>query len=229
MHLITNTVAPVLFSELGMIVEGELSYEQWRETGEFLKDAEFRSSIFFVWAWADWLLYGEQKYGEMYTQAISLTGKSYGTLQNYKWLGNKTERYLRGLPGLAMRHYMDLATMKDKQLKFELLTKASARGWTAVRLKEEAGVEDTLPNPGPPTLEDKYQEAIESSHALEESLRDQRLQTQGLIEQLQEITDEPIETPEFEWRDLVTQIVTFYKEDRIAEMLEVIKELAEVW
>lgn len=229
MHLITNVPAPVLFSESGMIIEGELSYKQWEETGRLLNDAESRSEMFFVWAWADWLLYGEQKYGEMYTQAISVTGKSYSTLQNYKWMGRKTERYLRGFSGLAQRHYIDLATMDDKQLKFELLMKASSRGWTAARLKEEACIEDILPNPIPPTLEDKYQESVEATHALEESLREQKFQTQELIEQLQEFVDEPVELPEVQWRDLVGKIVRFYKEQRMSEMVEVIKELAEVW
>lgn len=41
------------------------------------------------WWVGDWLNFGEYSWGEMYAQAIEITGLSESVLQNYKWVADK--------------------------------------------------------------------------------------------------------------------------------------------
>lgn len=60
----------------GLQAIGNPTFEQWQECGEFIKKSN--GAVHF-WI-GDWLNYGEQKWGEMYTQVLDETGFDYGIL-----------------------------------------------------------------------------------------------------------------------------------------------------
>jgi len=44
-----------------------------------------------MWWVGDWLNYGEARYGEMYSQAIEITGYASQTLADAKWVASRIE------------------------------------------------------------------------------------------------------------------------------------------
>lgn len=174
-----NPVSGVVFSEYGMEVTPglNLTYEQWQAAGESLADLQRRSYMIYMWGWGDWLIHGQQAYGEKYTQAMSLTGLEYSTLSNYKYVSEKTPRHLRGIPGLSQRHYLVVAKIADPVMKLRFLVDAAVYGWAAnTRLKDlvdEALLGDgidpnTLPSPPPATAQDKMDQMARDSYLLEQ-------------------------------------------------------------
>jgi hypothetical protein len=55
-----------------------MEYPEWVELGRYL-GAVGRGSQWWI---GDWLLYARGKWGEMYTEAVKITGYDYGTLRN---------------------------------------------------------------------------------------------------------------------------------------------------
>lgn len=80
-----------LLHKNGLTPIGDPTFEQWQEVGEFIRKAE--GAVHF-WI-GDWLNYGEQKWGEMYAQAIDATGYDYGTLRDDKWIAKEIPLSLR--------------------------------------------------------------------------------------------------------------------------------------
>jgi len=167
---IPNISAPatpnVVFNKYGMNVSGELSFEDWMAVGKSLRELEETDRMAFVWAWGDWINFGQHAYGEKYTQGMKVTGMAYQTLANHVWIASKTPKELRGLPGLTQRHYIVVAKLKDYDLKSMLLIQASMNGWTATgdltremekELSERMGIAPKLPPPPPdPPSEHSY-------------------------------------------------------------------------
>lgn len=63
-----------------------------------------------MWWVGDWLNYGERKWGEMYTQAIEVTGLSYQTLRDSKWVAAKVRLSLRR-DNLSFSRHKEVAGM----------------------------------------------------------------------------------------------------------------------
>lgn len=68
------------FTRIGLDILPGIKFENWEKFGRKLQLAERGIQ----WAIGDWLNYGEQNYGDMYTQAVELTGYAEQTLMNYK-------------------------------------------------------------------------------------------------------------------------------------------------
>lgn len=66
-------------SEVGLMIRGDVTYEEWSTYG---KELAYRYSRI-QWAIGDWINFGERKFGEMYSQAEDDTHFAYGTLRNY--------------------------------------------------------------------------------------------------------------------------------------------------
>ena len=86
------------------------SFEEWQEVGEFIRKAE--GSVHF-WL-GDWLNYGEQKWGEMYAQAIDETGYEYDTLRHDKAISERIELGRRR-PNLSWSHHQEVAYLDSNE------------------------------------------------------------------------------------------------------------------
>lgn len=60
-----------------------LSYKAWERVGRDVLQPITRGTQWWI---GDWLLYGEQRFGEKYAQAIDATGYEAGTLANMNWV-----------------------------------------------------------------------------------------------------------------------------------------------
>lgn len=125
------------FTQTGMeVLTKQPSYQEWFKAGVSFKDMHSLVELGQIWGWADWLNEGEKRYGETYTQAMDIIGREYQTLANWKWVGSRIPKGLRGLPNLRFRHYTVAAKLKG-DMQADLLKRASAGKWT----KEALGIE----------------------------------------------------------------------------------------
>jgi hypothetical protein len=124
-------------SATGLNVTVKLSYEDWFKLGKTLQIVH-RSVLFWI---GDWLLFGEQNWGEKFSQAIDATGYSVETLRNAHWVSSRVESVRRN-NALTWSHHQQIASLEPcEQDKF--LHAAAQNGWgvrelrAAVRLLRE--------------------------------------------------------------------------------------------
>lgn len=245
----------VEFSEKGMLADKLLTYEQWQSVGEALADIHKKSFMFFMWAWGDWLQYGEARYGEKYSQAMGRTGLAERTLTNYVWLAKATPKDLRGLPDLGQSHYERVVKIKDPEMKRDLLQLASKEKWPA-KTKLASAVaallgskEDNIStSPRPGTAQDNLDLAQQERYMLEQRniqlqleqdlLKDQIGRAQNMLEpvldQVEPDTQLEIEKtidvlqskPNGELLALVKQIVTFYRQGNMTALVDELGKLS---
>lgn len=97
----------------GLSAIGTPSFEQWEEVGKFIKKAE--GSVHF-WI-GDWLNYGEQKWGEMYAQAMDATEYEYDTLRKDKYISKELDFGLRS-PNLSRSHAVEIAPLPQEEKEY---------------------------------------------------------------------------------------------------------------
>lgn len=97
-------------SRTGIEFHEELSFDEWDSLGREL--APVANSIGFIVG--DWINYGEKRYGEMYSEAIKLTGIALETLQQYSYVARKIQRCDRSHL-LGWTHHLVVAKIKDPE------------------------------------------------------------------------------------------------------------------
>ncbi len=137
---IEETIKPLFragVSEVGLEIDKDIEYQDWEDIGKTLKVFN-RANL---WWLADWLNFGERKYGEMYAQALEGTDYEYQTLKHIKSTADKVEK-CRRKHNLSFSHHIEVKSLEPKdQEKF--LNKAEENNWTiremrnAIRSKEE--------------------------------------------------------------------------------------------
>jgi hypothetical protein len=113
----------------GLSLPGEMPFESWRQLGSriiFIADCS-------AWWIGDWLVYGEQAYGDRYEQAITDTSLGYQTLRNYAWVARKFPTSRRR-DTLSFGHHAEVAALPgDEQDKW--LARAEQLSWSRNRLR----------------------------------------------------------------------------------------------
>jgi hypothetical protein len=105
-----------------------LSYDQWRDTG--LAYARLGKAV--QWWLGDWLVYGDQAFGELYAQAASETGYSEESLRGFQWVSGMIEPRHRN-KNLSWSHHQ-VAAGQDEPEKW--LNLAETAGWSVRELRE---------------------------------------------------------------------------------------------
>ncbi len=107
-----------------------LTWDEWEQVGNTLLTLD-KSLNFWI---GDWVLYGENKWGEMYAQAQAITGWNYDRLARAKWVASKVPCWLRTQQLSWTAHLAVAALTTDKQK--EWLDKAEAEGMHSAELKK---------------------------------------------------------------------------------------------
>lgn len=118
----------------GLEVTGAPSFDEWDRFGAFVSKAEGAVH----WWIGDWLNYGEQKYGEMYAQALNEGRFTYGALRNDKWLASRIELSRRH-DNLSWGHHAEVAKLGPAE-QDRWLDLAEAEGWPIVELRQHIRV-----------------------------------------------------------------------------------------
>lgn len=79
------------FTPIGLNLPKHLTFDQWERIGRQLQLAD----VAIQWWIGDWLVYGEHKWGDKYTQAIEVTGRREQTLKNYHFVAAAIEKSRR--------------------------------------------------------------------------------------------------------------------------------------
>lgn len=160
------------FTSVGLEIDNDIEFETWERIGRCLETAARGVQ----WWIGDWLNYGEKRYGEKYTQAISETGLDKPTLMNYASVAKRVESSRRREVVDYSKH-VEVAGLKPEQ-QARVLEQAEKEGLTvkevrrvANRIKRDEGKEkseiETLHTPEAQEFLTRY---IETLKQFEESV-----------------------------------------------------------
>lgn len=127
--------AALLFEHLtlrGLQLPSDLSYAQWEKIGRSL----YGIGRSLQWAVGDWLNYGEAKFGEKASQAMSAVGYEYQTLANCRWVCERVEFSRRR--ELPFSLHAEVAAL-DPSDQDRWLDRAETNNWTRAKLREALG------------------------------------------------------------------------------------------
>jgi len=114
----------------GITPVGNPTFEQWEEVGKFIKKSG-QSVQFWL---GDWLNYGEQTWGEKYSQALDETDYALGTLQNVSWVAGHIPSSRRH-ENLSFSHHQNVAQLEPED-QDKWLDKAEEEGWTVFEMRQ---------------------------------------------------------------------------------------------
>jgi DNA modification methylase len=120
----------VELTETGLSLQPDATYEQWLQVGESLKRIDRACQ----WWIGDWLNAGEQRWGEMYAQAVDETDMAYETLRDYKWVANAIPLSFRNdkVPFTVCRHIAAMPA-DDRAVAIQ---RAADEGWTVQEARQ---------------------------------------------------------------------------------------------
>ena len=119
------TTSLIVPNESSQLINLPSDLESWKERGAGLLRSlrEVKNSFEMNrWAIGDWLVDGEDEFGEMaYSEAAQITGWERGSLYNIVWVVRKFPISLRSETGLKWSHFKELARIEDEKVRQELL------------------------------------------------------------------------------------------------------------
>lgn len=118
-------------TETSLVIQKNISFDEWMSIGDFLKQV----NKCVLWWLGDWLNFGENKYGEKYSQALDETDYTYGGLANASWVSNRFEISCRH-ENLSWSHHSEVASL-DIEKREKYLNDAEENGWSKNRLRGE--------------------------------------------------------------------------------------------
>lgn len=114
----------------GLVLDLSLSYEEYEQIGYALG----RLRDMTAWALGDWLLFGENCYGEdKYAQAVEVTGRAKSTLQTYLRVALRIPSGRRR-GELTWSHHEAVASLLPPE-QDELLKRAVSHGWSVEEMR----------------------------------------------------------------------------------------------
>jgi hypothetical protein len=108
----------------------DMSFDSWRKLGSnFILIANCSA-----WWIGDWLVYGEQAYGDRYQHAINDTSLGYQTLRNYAWVAKKFPPSRRR-DTLSFGHHAEVSALPDDE-QDAWLAWAEELNWSRNQLRQ---------------------------------------------------------------------------------------------
>jgi hypothetical protein len=126
---IVATYGPFELTRTAAIAMCDATFDEWAATFKWCQAVE-KASPFWV---GDLVAYGEQKYGEMYAQAMDATRYSYGTLANAAYVARRVESSRRR-EHLSFGHHQEVAPLPPQE-QTEWLDKAEVQELTIQQLR----------------------------------------------------------------------------------------------
>lgn len=133
---------PGVVNSVSLAIPEHLTFEQWMGIGSGMKAVE-KSIMFWI---GDWLLYGENHFGEKWTQVLEATEYSYKTIQNALWVAKRIDPQIRR-EDVSYAHHAEIAALsvesQEHWLKVcaeERLTREGLRERLRAERKETTGV-----------------------------------------------------------------------------------------
>lgn len=138
------------FTNTSWIAPPDMTYEEWEATGKTLQTIQGAVN----WWIGDWLNAGETNYGDKYAQAIDLTGKSYETINQCKWVSKQYE-FIKRLINLEWGHHLVVAVL-DLDERTDILEWAIETDASVSELRSEKRRRKRAALLEPPPIPGKY-------------------------------------------------------------------------
>jgi hypothetical protein len=119
-----TTIGAFKLTASGLKVEGVPTFRQWEEAVIEAKAL----GVCLMWVIGDLLVYGEEKYGEEYAQALEAADYADETVRQAQWVAKQFPPSIR-LSIVPFSFHRTVATLPQKQA-LGLLKKAGLEGWT---------------------------------------------------------------------------------------------------
>lgn len=115
----------------GLQIVRELTPEEWFECGRYLRSVG--NGV--AWAVGDWLVYGGGRgdYGETYTRAAAITGRSFDSLEQYVRV-SKAFRLEQRVPGASWTHHREALRVQADDRR-AMLERAVNGRWTMAQFR----------------------------------------------------------------------------------------------
>src|SRR5690349_21279091 len=94
--------------EISWNAPATMTFEEWQAMGRTL----YQIGVSHIWWMGDWLNLGERRFGEMYSQALDLTGLAYETLNKYKQVSARVPKDIRQAD-LSWSHHFAVAYTEE--------------------------------------------------------------------------------------------------------------------
>lgn len=120
----------------GLELPETLSHDLWSDIGSWLQKKEAETELVLSairWAMADWLRFGEHKWGEKYAQAVEVTNLSGQRLANLNWVAGKYKDHNRRRPDQSIEHHIAVASLPPEDAD-ALLEESAREQWSASAL-----------------------------------------------------------------------------------------------
>jgi len=129
-------------TDVGLIINGPVTFDDFCNG---LKKCQLVANGA-LWTLGDLLVYGESRgeWGEMYSQAIDLTKKSYSTLTQAVHL-SKRYPHIERVAAVSWSHHREAAQITDPKERRQLLERAGAEGWSREQVRDHVRGTDTTP------------------------------------------------------------------------------------
>lgn len=134
-----DSVIPALTKSLGgmnhvpsscnLEINPSTTFEEWQSLGMTLRSLEYMVK----WWIADWLVFGDGKFGEMASQVMNDLGYDYQTLANFKWVAGRIP-VSRRRENLSFGHHVVVARFEPRE-QDHWLDKAEDGNWTRDELR----------------------------------------------------------------------------------------------
>jgi hypothetical protein len=118
------------YGHTGLILPEGMEFDAWASVGSGLDMIDRAVN----WWIGDWLLYGENSYGETYTQAVQETGRSRQTLTNLTSVAKRVPPEVRRAT-LSWTHHEAVSPLSVAQQR-KILDLAEEQGWTVRQTRE---------------------------------------------------------------------------------------------
>jgi hypothetical protein len=119
------------FARVSMGLPSNLPFGRWRLIGERICGVADAST----WWLPDWVVFGEQRYGDRYRDAVAITGVGYQTLRNYAWVARRVD-VSRRRDDLSFAHHAEVAALSPEE-QDSWLDRAEAERWSRNELRAE--------------------------------------------------------------------------------------------
>ena len=117
------------FDRVAIVLASDLTLERWRDVGKRIRGVADAST----WWLADWVAYGEDRYGERYQDAAAITGIGHQTLRNYAWVARRFD-VSRRRDTLSFAHHSEVAALTESEQE-TWLERAELLGWSRNELR----------------------------------------------------------------------------------------------
>lgn len=132
----------------GAVITGEPSFEDYNTA---LYNCQTVANGC-MWTLGDLLNYGENRgeWGDMYSQALELTQKSYDSLSRASRMSRLYPKAQR-VPEVSWSHHLEAASLRDETARTTILHKAAEYGWSRDDLRQHVTTGLTSKTPARPS------------------------------------------------------------------------------